>query len=108
MGMGAVMNRDPIASELARQHLMDTISKHGERFHSLKKIKKRELKLLSEQPLKKACRAAAGPEQVPSQVFLIDQPVTTTFVVDLPLESIASIRSVQARVIQKAAPIKAE
>ena len=97
------MNRDPIARELGRQHAMDSIRKDNERSESLKKVKERELSLLSKQPLKKPCRRVAGPEQVPSQVFLIDQPVVTTFSIDLPLESIASIHNVQARVISKPA-----
>ena len=100
--LGAFINRDPIARELALQHAEDRYN-NNERSESLKKIKKRELSLLSKQPLKKPCRPTTGLEQVPSQVFLIDQPVVTTFAIDLPLESIASIHNVQARVISKPA-----
>lgn len=101
--MGAFMNSDPIARELARQHAMDTIRKDNERRDSLREIKKRELKLLSKRPLKKPCQSAPGLEQAHPQVFLIDHAATTTFVVDLPLQSIASIHSVQARVILETA-----
>ena len=97
------MKRDPIARELAIQHADDRVDKNRERSESLKKIRKRELSLLSKQPLKKPCRPTTGLEQMPSQVFLIDQPVVTTFAIDLPLESIASIHNVQARVTSKPA-----
>ena len=99
--MGALMNRDPMAKELARQHAMDANRKDDELRKSLKMTKEGELKLISKQPLKKSCRTVAGPDQVPSQVFLIDQPVVSTFVLDLPLESIASVHNVQARVALK-------
>ena len=99
--MGALMNRDPMAKELARQHAMDANRKDDELRKSLKMTKEGELKLISKQPLKKSCRTVAGPDQVPSQVFLIDQPMVSTFVLDLPLESIASIHNVQARVALK-------
>ena len=92
------MNRDPMVRELARQHAEDANRKDDELGKSLQTTMERELKLISKQPLKKPCRAAAGLNQVPSQVFLIDQPVASTFVLDLPLESIASIHNVQARV----------
>lgn len=99
--MGALMNRDPIARELATQRAWDSIHKNDDQRESLKKIKKRELSLLAKQPLKKFCRPTTVPEQMPSQVFLIDQPVITTFSIDLPLESLSSIHSVRARIISE-------
>lgn len=101
--MGALMRRDPIARELATQHAEDANRKDRELLKSLQTTKERELKLISKQPLKKPCRTAAGPDQVPSQVFLIDQPVFSTFVLELPIKSIASIHNVQARVVLKSA-----
>lgn len=99
--MGALMNRDPIARELALQREEDAARKNDELRKSLKTTKERELKLISKQPLKKPCQGTSGPEQVPSQVFLIDQPAISTFVQELPLESIESIHNVQARVAVK-------
>ena len=98
------MNRDPIARELAKKHAWDSIHKTENQSKSWQTTKEMELILLSRQPPKKPCRATAGPEQVPSQVFLIDQPMVSTFVLDLPLESIASIHNVQARVALKSTP----
>jgi hypothetical protein len=101
--MGALMNRDPIARELAMDRAWDSIYKNNEQSKSWQRTKEMELKLISKQPLKKPCRAAAGPEQIPSQVFLIDQPVASAIVLELPLEAIASIHNVQARVALKSA-----
>lgn len=101
--MGALMNRDPIARELAQDRAWDSIHKNNELSKSWQRTKEMELKLISKQLLRKPCRAADEPEQVPSQVFLIDQPVVSTIVLELPLEAIASIHNVQARVALKSA-----
>jgi len=99
--MGALMIRDPIARELAKQRAWDSIHENEDQSKSWQTTKETELKLISKQPLKKPCRAGARPDQLPSQVFLLDQPVVSTFVLELPLESIASINTVQARVVLK-------
>lgn len=96
--MGALMNRDALASELARQRAMDDIRRDDELRKSLQATKARELKLISKQPLKKPCGVRTASDQVPSQVFLIVQPVVSTFVLEQPLEAIASINNVQARI----------
>jgi len=99
--MGALMNRDPIARELATKHAWDSIHKTENQSKSWQTTKEMELILLSKQPPKKPCQRTSGLEQMPSQVFLIDQPAISTIALELPLESVASIHNVRARVTLK-------
>lgn len=95
IGMMGLTDRGPMKG-LILQQAQENIQKDGERLASLEKIQEEELDRLARQSLTKPC--ARAQDQPPSQVFLVGTPMLTTIVADVPLDSLALIQDVQARV----------